>query len=212
MNPEAQLAGIVVTHFRGRGFRVGAEVEVPGYADLGRIDVLAQSSSGFWAIHVKTHLGFDVASQAFKTVPYCHRTYVAVPQPETTRAESHAWLYARHVLERDNIGVLVVSGKVVTELVRPRGTPDPAAIGLEILAEHETSVAGNDQGQFHHKRSGVKAELLAKLETIDRPVRIGKLTADKVLQRWLVGQLEQHPEFEALRMSGMWYVRRREAA
>ncbi len=212
MNPEAQLAAIIVRHFRSKGLRVGCEVQVPGYDELGRADLVLHSPAGWWTIHTKLHLGLDVISQAFKWVPYCHRTYIAVPQPEQSRQDSHTWRYALHVLARDNIGLFVVRGREVIEIARPRGCNEPGAIGLEILPEHETAVAGNDAGVFPHARSGVKAELLAKLEGIGRPVKIGKLTNDRVLQGWLKNQLDAHPHFEALRLSGQWFVRRREAA
>jgi len=109
---EEDLARCVREYLTADGWAVYEEVFCEG-----RIaDLVAVREPLVQVVEVKRTLGFALAGQALRWIPYAHLVSVAVPVPEKRWGAARE--YAKHCLSRDGIGILDVFKSSVNLIVR----------------------------------------------------------------------------------------------
>lgn len=126
---EVDVAAPLVKYLSAEGFRVHQEVEAP----FGRADLVAQHRAGvLWAVECKRSLGLPVLSQAERWLDYANQVSVCTAAP---RRESYGWDLGIRVCEHLGIGLFVVAGGRVDQIVQaPTRQPKHRADMLSWLA------------------------------------------------------------------------------
>lgn len=145
---EESLGEAVIAWLEDLKLNVYQEVELKH--TNGRCDVVAvRDERWIWTIELKTRFGLEVLSQAERwlRMGYAHRSSIAIPVPVHSDA-LHLGLRVANTL---GVGVIVVGGESVREMVAPRFLRAPrSGAMLQTLEDgHKTAAkAGTNGGGF----------------------------------------------------------------
>lgn len=141
---ESKLATAVVAWLGTLSWDVYQEVEGRcGVADI--VAVEAGDPRRTWIIEVKTSLSLAVLAQAWHWLHHgsAHRVSVAVPMTKNWKART----FTETVARKFGIGILYVSGDIVSERVSP-DQQKPRCL-IKVCAEHKSHAkAGTSRGGY----------------------------------------------------------------
>lgn len=148
---ESELASAFIPWIESSGWDVYQEVQM--YRQDNVADLVLRRGVVIWVIEMKTSLSLDLMGQAEAWKYYSNYTSVIVPNRKSFRI-GRASNYAKHVLERDGIGLITI-GKgfdgsfVIEERIRPEFRRHNVAKRWEFLHEgyKVSGEAGNSDGE-----------------------------------------------------------------